>query len=129
MPAEFPGILKFTGWREPISISGAGKVVDGILRRRPCFLCPVNCSPRKCRRGRAGSKKYSVLSGLRRSSNRKHEEPRGSERPGAIALATRPGNYPFDFPEYPDEARTQTDDDAEEQQGQSRGREHVQHLC
>ena len=40
MPAEFPGILKFTGWREPISISGAGKVVDGILRRRPCFLCP-----------------------------------------------------------------------------------------
>jgi hypothetical protein len=31
-------MLKFTGWREPISISGAGKVVDGILRRRPCFL-------------------------------------------------------------------------------------------
>src|SRR6476661_4558949 len=38
MPVRIPGILKFTGWREPISISGAGKVVDGILRRRPCFL-------------------------------------------------------------------------------------------
>src|SRR3954447_15224750 len=31
-------MLQFTGWREPISISGAGKVVDGILRRRPCFF-------------------------------------------------------------------------------------------
>lgn len=38
MPVRIPGILKFTGWREPISISGAGKVVDGILRRRPCFF-------------------------------------------------------------------------------------------
>ncbi|CAN7363192.1 hypothetical protein LJR220_003228 [Bradyrhizobium sp. LjRoot220] len=31
-------MVQFTGWREPISISGAGKVVDGILRRRPCFF-------------------------------------------------------------------------------------------
>ncbi|WP_371930090.1 hypothetical protein [Bradyrhizobium sp. CCGUVB1N3] len=30
-----------TGWREPISISGAGKVVGGILRQRPCFLRPL----------------------------------------------------------------------------------------
>jgi hypothetical protein len=29
-------MLPVTGWREPISISGAGKVVDGILRQRPC---------------------------------------------------------------------------------------------
>jgi hypothetical protein len=41
MPGRIPGILKFTGWREPISISGAGKVVDGILRRRPCFFVPL----------------------------------------------------------------------------------------
>jgi hypothetical protein len=34
-------MLQFTGWREPISISGAGKVVDGILRRRPCFFVPL----------------------------------------------------------------------------------------
>src|SRR5262245_30025502 len=31
-------MLAVTGWREPISISGAGKVVDGILRQRPCFF-------------------------------------------------------------------------------------------
>jgi hypothetical protein len=31
-------MLRSTGRREPISISGAGKVVDGILRRRPCFF-------------------------------------------------------------------------------------------
>ena len=31
-------MLAGTGWREPISMSGAGKVVDGILRQRPCFL-------------------------------------------------------------------------------------------
>src|SRR6478735_2614698 len=33
-------MLAHTGWREPILISGAGKVVDGILRQRPCFLLP-----------------------------------------------------------------------------------------
>ena len=32
--------MQFTGRRKPILISGAGKVVDGILRRRPCFLSP-----------------------------------------------------------------------------------------
>ena len=31
-------MLERTGRREPILISGAGKVVDGILRRRPCFF-------------------------------------------------------------------------------------------
>src|ERR1700742_228035 len=31
-------MLQFTGRRKPISISGAGKVVDGILRQRPCFF-------------------------------------------------------------------------------------------
>src|SRR4051812_4445358 len=31
-------MLAVTGWREPISMSGAGKVVDGILRQRPCFF-------------------------------------------------------------------------------------------
>jgi hypothetical protein len=40
MAAGIHGMLQFTGWREPISISGAGKVVDGILRRRPCFFVP-----------------------------------------------------------------------------------------
>jgi hypothetical protein len=30
--------MQFTGWREPISMSGLGKVVGGILRRRPCFF-------------------------------------------------------------------------------------------
>ena len=34
-----PGHYPVTGWREPISISGAGKAVSVILRRRPCFLC------------------------------------------------------------------------------------------
>src|SRR3954451_1494223 len=52
-----------------------------------------------------------------------------SERSGAIAVATRPGNCPFDFPKYPYEGRPQADNDAQEQQGQSRDREHVQHLC
>ena len=40
MPVVFRGIMRFTGWRKPISISGAGKAVGVILRRRPCFLCP-----------------------------------------------------------------------------------------
>jgi len=31
-------MLQFTGRRKPILISGAGKVVDGILRQRPCFI-------------------------------------------------------------------------------------------
>jgi len=39
MPVDSRGKLQFTGWREPISISGAGKAVSVILRRRPCFLC------------------------------------------------------------------------------------------
>jgi hypothetical protein len=34
-------MVQFTGRREPILISGAGKVVDGILRQRPCFLFPT----------------------------------------------------------------------------------------
>jgi hypothetical protein len=42
MPTRIHGMVQFTGWREPISMSGAGKVVDGILRRRPCFLCPLH---------------------------------------------------------------------------------------
>ena len=37
-PHQIPGQDAPTGWREPISISGAGKVVDGIYRRRPCFF-------------------------------------------------------------------------------------------
>src|SRR6266567_654796 len=36
-------MLAHTGWREPISMSGAGKVVDGILRQRPCFLVSRYC--------------------------------------------------------------------------------------
>jgi hypothetical protein len=31
-------MMRNTGRRKPISISGAGKVVDGILRQRPCSL-------------------------------------------------------------------------------------------
>jgi len=31
-------MLQVTGRRKPILISGAGKVVDGILRQRPCFI-------------------------------------------------------------------------------------------
>ena len=34
-------MLQFTGRRKPILISGAGKVVDGILRQRPCFFIPL----------------------------------------------------------------------------------------
>ena len=35
---KYRGNLQFTGWRKPISISGAGKAVGVILRRRPCSL-------------------------------------------------------------------------------------------
>src|SRR4051812_22567020 len=31
-------MMRFTGWRKPILISGAGKAVGGILRRRSCFF-------------------------------------------------------------------------------------------
>ena len=51
----FAGILKFTGWREPISISGAGKVVDGILRQRPCFLSWPSCPSRPNSRSAAAA--------------------------------------------------------------------------
>jgi hypothetical protein len=30
--------MRFTGRRKPISMSGAGKAVSVIFRRRPCFL-------------------------------------------------------------------------------------------
>ena len=39
-PPPIRGKLRSTGWREPILISGAGKVVGGILRQRPCFFMP-----------------------------------------------------------------------------------------
>ena len=42
MPVKYRGNVWFTGWRKPISISGAGKVVGGILRRRPCFFSQLN---------------------------------------------------------------------------------------
>ena len=49
-PARIRCILGYTGWREPISISGAGKVVDGILRRRPCsFWVPESSRLRAAR--------------------------------------------------------------------------------
>jgi hypothetical protein len=45
----------------------------------------------------------------------------------AIALAIRLGRLLLDFPEHPDEGRTQTDHDNQKQQRQCRGCEHVQH--
>jgi hypothetical protein len=40
LAVQIRGKVKATGRRKPISISGAGKVVGGILRRRPCFFVP-----------------------------------------------------------------------------------------
>ena len=36
MTAKSRGIMHSTGRRKPILMSGAGKAVGGILRRRPC---------------------------------------------------------------------------------------------
>jgi hypothetical protein len=45
----------------------------------------------------------------------------------AIAVAMRLGDRLLDFPEHPDDGRSQTDHDTQEHQRQSRGCEHVQH--
>ena len=39
----------------------------------------------------------------------------------------RPGYRLLDFPEYPDDGRSQTDNDTQEHERQSRDCEHVQH--
>ena len=46
--------------------------------------------------------------------------------PNAIAIAMRFGHL-LDFPEHPHKGRTQADDDAQKQQRQARGCEHVDH--
>ena len=43
----------------------------------------------------------------------------------AIAVAMQLGELRFDFPKHPDESRSQTDNDTQEHQRQSRDREHV----
>jgi hypothetical protein len=45
----------------------------------------------------------------------------------AITVAMRLGYRLLDFPEHPDDGRSQTDHDTQEHQRQSRGCEHVQH--
>src|ERR1700686_2690323 len=61
MPVDSRGKLQITGWRKPISISGAGKAVSVILRRRPCFLsCSTGLTCRAIRRCRRRPRKLLI---------------------------------------------------------------------
>src|ERR1700674_4491231 len=61
MPVDSRGKLQITGWRKPISISGAGKAVSVILRRRPCFLsCSTGLTCRAIRRCRRRPRKLVI---------------------------------------------------------------------
>jgi len=96
MPVMFRGNMQFTGWRKPISISGAGKAVGVILRRRPCFL--------------PGNDRRNLASGARPCGLPTRKSASLSE---AIAVAVRFDL--LDFPEHPDKGDPEANDDAEEQ--------------
>ena len=109
-------MMQFTGRREPISMSGAGKAVGVILRRRPCFFA---------RRTRADRRARSSLSGCRatgRSGNAFFRESvRGPARTSAVTMRLSSGSLPFlgcllEFPEHPDKGRAQADHNRQEQQ-------------
>ena len=143
-------MLRFTGWREPISISGAGKVVDGILRRRPCsFLDPIRTQPPRRPRqqsrqlwqgsdhwhlGRHGSRclacGLTAASAMRVRDGVQRDGPRAhilSQLAKATAVAMRLRRCPLDLPEHPNEGGSQADDDTQEHQRQGWGCEHVEH--
>src|SRR5689334_1396112 len=77
-------MLQFTGWREPISISGAGKVVDGILRRRPCFL-PSPCT-RSGRTSQAGDLPLPVTFAECASQGGPHMRAESIRTPDVVGL-------------------------------------------
>src|ERR1700752_4956179 len=111
MPLRFPVMVQFTGWREPISMSGAGKVVDGILRRRPCFFYLTH---RRLLPPRATLEPWPArvfCCGPAGASAGLAE---------AVALAVPLGRLPLDFPEHPYNGRPQADHDAQKYQRQSR---------
>jgi hypothetical protein len=96
-----------TGWREPISMSGLGKVVGGILRRRPCFLC-------------------ALIRGRSRADNPPRAVIIGELLSDAAAVTMRFGDL-LDLPEHPDKGNAEADDDAQKHQRQAGGCEHGEH--
>ena len=95
--------MQFTGWREPISMSGG-------WQGRLALYC-------------AGGLVFLGLPLLTGAA------PAGEGAvglPDAIAVALRFGPL-LDFPEHPDEGRPQADDDPQKQQRQPRDCEHGEH--
>jgi hypothetical protein len=93
MPVMFPGIMRFTGWRKPISISGAGKAVGVILRRRPCFFVQTGA--------------IQAISGG--ALSRAVPARRSGDHPEATAMTAQLDL--LEFPEHPHKGGAQTDDD------------------
>jgi len=102
--------MQFTGWRKPISMSGAGKAVGVILRRRPCFFAQRSA---RCRQVRAVALSRAVL----------------TRRPGDHSDATTMTARLdlLEFPKHPHKGGAQTDDDTQEQQSKSGSCEHGEH--
>ena len=109
MPVMFRGIMQFTGWRKPISISGAGKAVGVILRRRPCFL--------------SGDRRDATISGG--ALSRTVPTRRSGDHPQTTAMTAQLDL--LEFPKHPDKSGAKADDDAQEQQGKSGSCEHGEH--
>jgi hypothetical protein len=85
----------------------AGKVVGGILRRRPCFLCALIRG-----RSRADKPPRAVIIGKLLSD--------------AVTASMRFGDL-LDLPEHPDKGNAEADDDAQKHQRQARSGEHDEH--
>ena len=109
MPVVFRGMMRFTGWRKPISISGAGKAVGVILRRRPCFLSGGH----RVQRFRTSALSRAVL------TRRSGDHPDASAMTAQLDL--------LEFPEHPHKGGAQTNDNREEQQSKYGSCEHGEH--
>ena len=96
--------MGFTGWRKPISISGAGKVAWRYTALAALFFVPGSLA-------------------LCPGQPRGEDADRLSE---SIAVAT-PFGHLLDFPEHPHEGNAEADDDAQKQQRQAGGCEHGEH--
>jgi hypothetical protein len=90
-------------------MSGLGKVVGGILRRRPCFLCAGFALADSSAAADASTFVAGPLS-------------------DAVAVTLRFGDL-LDLPKHPDKGNAQADDDAQKHQRQARGCEHGEHPC
>ncbi len=104
---EFRVIVQFTGRREPISMSGAGKAAWRYTA--PTALFFVADLPARNRSSSCGTAPDRTVPGENAVS-----------LSDAIAVMTRFGHL-LDFPEHPHKRSTQADDNAQEKQRQAPG--------